>query len=50
MNKEKEVRKVKKLYCNIKRGPCEPGSFNFCYRMALPGGGCKYGVEEKADV
>ena len=45
-----KVWEVKKLYCNVKKGPCEPGSFNFCYRASLPGGECRYGVEEKKEV
>jgi len=40
----------KKLYCNLLKGPCQFGIFNFCYRVSLPGGGCKYGVEEKKEV
>ena len=36
---------VKRLYCNVKKGPCEPGSFDFCYLASSPDG-CEYGVEE----
>jgi len=47
MHVDVKVWEIKKLYCNVKRGPCELGSFNFCYRASLPGGGCKYGVENE---
>ena len=28
---EAEAKEVKRLYCSVKKGSCEPSSFDFCY-------------------
>jgi len=38
--------RVKMLYCNVLKGPCQPGALNFCYDSMTPKG-CKYGAKER---